>query len=328
MTTIWPGVTDLMTSTPTARFFTCSTKARATSSATSASSSARRTSRSAASTSCLRQRAAPRQAVENAAESCSDRLSNNVRLLSIGHDAAGTKHVRARGRIALSGGDLRPHWTGRRMSIPALFESGRNIGAGPRIVNIWGRVQRSQAVKSPCYGRQMGLDGAIRSHPLAFLFGLAAVSLLGLLFVPPIPQPQIYHRFADQRTLLGIPNFWNVVSNLPFILVGALGPAILPPRPVGRRVLPRRVPDRVQLVLLPLEAERRRPVLGPPADVGRVHGDPGERRSRSGSTRRVGQAAALAAGRARHRQPAGVAAGPTTCGSTAGCSSFPASCCR
>ena len=65
----------------------------------------------------------------------------------------------------------------------------------------------------------MGLSGAIRSHPLMFLFGLAAVSLLALfILVPPIPQPQDYHRFADQKTLLGIPNFWNVVSNLPFIL--------------------------------------------------------------------------------------------------------------
>ena len=70
----------------------------------------------------------------------------------------------------------------------------------------------------------MGLKGAIRSHPLVFLFGLAAVSLLGLLLlVPPIPQPQDYHQFADRQTLLGIPNFWNVVSNLPFILVGAAG---------------------------------------------------------------------------------------------------------
>jgi hypothetical protein len=69
----------------------------------------------------------------------------------------------------------------------------------------------------------MGLSGAIRSHPLVFLFGLAAVSLLALLFVPPIPQPQDYHRFADQQTVLGTPNFWNVVSNLPFIAVGAWG---------------------------------------------------------------------------------------------------------
>ena len=69
----------------------------------------------------------------------------------------------------------------------------------------------------------MGFKEAIRSHPLVFLFGLAAVSLLGLLLVPPIPQSQIYHGFADQRTLFGIPNFWNVVSNLPFVLVGAAG---------------------------------------------------------------------------------------------------------
>ena len=70
----------------------------------------------------------------------------------------------------------------------------------------------------------MGLTGPIRTHPLAFLFGLAAVSLLALfLLVPPIPQSQIYHGFADRRTLLGVPNFWNVVSNLPFVFVGALG---------------------------------------------------------------------------------------------------------
>ena len=70
----------------------------------------------------------------------------------------------------------------------------------------------------------MGLSGAIRSHPLMFLFGLAAVSLLALfLLVPPIPQPQDYQHFADDKTVLGIPNFWNVVSNLPFILVGAIG---------------------------------------------------------------------------------------------------------
>jgi hypothetical protein len=60
-------------------------------------------------------------------------------------------------------------------------------------------------------------------HPLLLLAGLMMVSLLGLLLLPPIPQDQAYHLFADQRTLFGIPNFWNVVSNLPFIVVGAVG---------------------------------------------------------------------------------------------------------
>jgi hypothetical protein len=36
-------------------------------------------------------------------------------------------------------------------------------------------------------------------------------------------QDQDCHQFADQCELLGIPNFWNVVSNLPFIAVGAVG---------------------------------------------------------------------------------------------------------
>ncbi len=43
------------------------------------------------------------------------------------------------------------------------------------------------------------------------------------MLLPPLLQNQGYHGFADQRTLFGIPNFWNVFSNLPFIAVGAAG---------------------------------------------------------------------------------------------------------
>ena len=39
----------------------------------------------------------------------------------------------------------------------------------------------------------------------------------------PIPQDPVYHEFADRRTLFGTPNFWNVFSNLSFVLVGAFG---------------------------------------------------------------------------------------------------------
>jgi hypothetical protein len=61
------------------------------------------------------------------------------------------------------------------------------------------------------------------AHPLGILAGLTAASLLGLLLMPAIPQDQAYHLFADQRRLLGIPNFWNVVSNFPFLAIGAVG---------------------------------------------------------------------------------------------------------
>jgi hypothetical protein len=62
-----------------------------------------------------------------------------------------------------------------------------------------------------------------RNYPLIGLLGLMAVSLMGLLLLPPIPQPQSYHRFADQQAWLGVPNFWNVFSNLPFVAVGIVG---------------------------------------------------------------------------------------------------------
>jgi hypothetical protein len=44
-----------------------------------------------------------------------------------------------------------------------------------------------------------------------------------LLIVPPIAQDETYHFFADRRTIWGIPNFWNVASNLPCAVVGILG---------------------------------------------------------------------------------------------------------
>jgi len=43
------------------------------------------------------------------------------------------------------------------------------------------------------------------------------------LFTEAVPQDPAYHNFSDTRTLLGIDNFWNVASNLPFLLVGATG---------------------------------------------------------------------------------------------------------
>src|SRR5271169_5595772 len=69
----------------------------------------------------------------------------------------------------------------------------------------------------------MTLGSAYPNLPVVALSGLMAASLAGLLLLPSIPQDQNYHHFADQRILLGIPNFWNVVSNLPFIAVGAVG---------------------------------------------------------------------------------------------------------
>lgn len=58
---------------------------------------------------------------------------------------------------------------------------------------------------------------------LGVLWVVALAAVVAILFVPPIAQPQDYHSFVDARRLLGAPNFWNVVSNVPFLFVGVTG---------------------------------------------------------------------------------------------------------
>ncbi|MDJ0778095.1 MAG: alkaline phytoceramidase [Gammaproteobacteria bacterium] len=52
---------------------------------------------------------------------------------------------------------------------------------------------------------------------------LAAIALVAMLFVPPIPQDPAYHAFADVHTMLGIPNALNILSNLLLLWVGVEG---------------------------------------------------------------------------------------------------------
>lgn len=62
-----------------------------------------------------------------------------------------------------------------------------------------------------------------RERQIAWLGALLLLSVIVLALIPPVPQSQEYHRFADQRRLLGIPNFLNILSNLPFLLAGVIG---------------------------------------------------------------------------------------------------------
>ena len=52
---------------------------------------------------------------------------------------------------------------------------------------------------------------------------VSVMAIAALFFVGPIPQDPRYHLFADSGQVLGLYNFWNVVSNVPFIVVGLLG---------------------------------------------------------------------------------------------------------
>lgn len=52
---------------------------------------------------------------------------------------------------------------------------------------------------------------------------ISIAGILSVLLIEPIAQNQEYHSFADQRVLMSIPNFWNVVTNIPFLIVGIYG---------------------------------------------------------------------------------------------------------
>lgn len=52
---------------------------------------------------------------------------------------------------------------------------------------------------------------------------VAAAGIITTFTFPPIPQDPQYFLFADHRPLWGIPNFGDVMSNLPFTVVGLLG---------------------------------------------------------------------------------------------------------
>src|SRR5258708_155810 len=67
----------------------------------------------------------------------------------------------------------------------------------------------------------------VKSEYPASLIGFFGPPLVMVILAPwwlsALTSPQSYYDFADQRILLGVPSFWNVVSNLPFALIGWLG---------------------------------------------------------------------------------------------------------
>jgi len=49
------------------------------------------------------------------------------------------------------------------------------------------------------------------------------IVLCSFFFLKPIAQSLDYHQFSDSSAYVNLPNTLNVLSNIPFILVGALG---------------------------------------------------------------------------------------------------------
>lgn len=55
---------------------------------------------------------------------------------------------------------------------------------------------------------------------LTLLLSAALLTILFFYMLKPVPMPPHYHHFADQRGWLGIPNAWNVLSNIAIALPG------------------------------------------------------------------------------------------------------------
>lgn len=60
-----------------------------------------------------------------------------------------------------------------------------------------------------------------RRHPELIVAVIACAIVL--LSTPRIPQPLDYHHFADTRTFFGVHNALDVLSNVPFLIVGIAG---------------------------------------------------------------------------------------------------------
>jgi hypothetical protein len=69
----------------------------------------------------------------------------------------------------------------------------------------------------------------------------ALVAAIWLTFHGPIPQDAEYHRFADTRSLAGIPNAGDVLSNLALLLAGLFGLRALAGGSRGEALSDRRV---------------------------------------------------------------------------------------
>lgn len=62
-----------------------------------------------------------------------------------------------------------------------------------------------------------------RRTRLLILSAVVVIAVAAAFSLPRIAQDPAYNNFADQRGCGSIPNAWNVLSNIPFLFVGAAG---------------------------------------------------------------------------------------------------------
>jgi hypothetical protein len=56
-----------------------------------------------------------------------------------------------------------------------------------------------------------------------YILAVTALCVAAAVLLPPVPQPVDYHDFADHRAVAGVANFFDVASNVGFLVVGVAG---------------------------------------------------------------------------------------------------------
>ena len=63
----------------------------------------------------------------------------------------------------------------------------------------------------------------LSDYRLKIIVAIVVVAIIVVFSIDPIAQDTGYHHFADQRGLINVPNFFDVISNLAFVIVGVMG---------------------------------------------------------------------------------------------------------
>ncbi|MDP1664868.1 MAG: ceramidase domain-containing protein [Methylobacter sp.] len=63
----------------------------------------------------------------------------------------------------------------------------------------------------------------LADNRLKIMLAIIAAAIIAIFSGDPIAQDPAYHNFADQRRIFNIANFFNVLSNLPFVIIGIMG---------------------------------------------------------------------------------------------------------
>lgn len=72
----------------------------------------------------------------------------------------------------------------------------------------------------------------LADNRLKVMQAIIVAAIIAVFSLDPIAQEAAYHNFADQRRILGIANFFNVLSSLPFVIIGIIGMRLIALRQV------------------------------------------------------------------------------------------------